>query len=195
MFLPSCFLAAPFLIFSLSVLLLLCWLGLFLLFRWLSLCFFLLLRWLGLGFFLLLCWLSLGFLFLCWIGLLHWLFALSLFLFCRLGFFLLGRLSFFLFCRLSLFLLRRLGLLLLSWLGGFLVCRRLGRFFVVLFLRESRNRVSEKQEHGCSADNSEYFHECCLHYREIHSLGVLRRAWFVICVRRRTPYLHLRVVY
>src|SRR6202050_1946999 len=48
--LPGCFLAAPFLIFSLSLLLLFCWLRLFLLFRRLSLCFFLLLRWLGLGF-------------------------------------------------------------------------------------------------------------------------------------------------
>jgi hypothetical protein len=60
-------------------------------------------------------------------------------------------------CRFCLFLLLRFGLLLL-------MLRWLGALFVVLFLRERRNSRSEKQKHGRCADDSEYFHVCCLRH-------------------------------
>src|SRR5580704_5400115 len=55
-----------------------------------------------------------------------------------------------------LLLLLRFRLLLLCWLSALVV---------VLFLRERRNSRSEKQEQGCCADESEYFHACVLHYQ------------------------------
>src|SRR5580658_4814729 len=98
--------------------------------------------------------------------------------------FLLRRFRFFLLCRLGLlflllwfgfFLLRSLWLLFLFlWFGLFLLRSRfslflmlrwLGALFLVLFLRERRNSRSEKQKHGRCADDSEYFHGCCLHYQ------------------------------
>src|ERR1700726_1760448 len=89
---------------------------------------------------------------------------------------LLFRLDLLLFCRLSLLLLLCTFwlLFLFLWLGLFLFSSRfslffllcwLGRFLVVLFLRERRNSRSEKQEQGRCADESEYFHACCLHYQ------------------------------
>src|SRR5580658_7083168 len=82
---------------------------------------------------------------------------LLLFLFLRFGFFLLCRLwLLFLFLWFGLFLLR-------SRFSLFLVLRWLSALFLVLFLRERRNSRSEKQKHSRCADDSEYFHECCLH--------------------------------
>src|SRR5271154_2888984 len=82
---------------------------------------------------------------------------LLLFLFRWFGFFLLC--SFwllFLFLWFGLFLLR-------SRFSLFLMLRWLSALFLVLFLREGGNSRSEKQEHSRCADDSKYFHECCLH--------------------------------
>src|SRR5580704_14407737 len=107
---------------------------------------------------------------------------------------------------LVLFLTLRL-LLLLLWLrflllflrfGFFLLCSRfslffllgwLGRFLVVLFLRERRNRRSEKQEQGRCADESEYFHACCLHYQN-SAWTRLARDVVEICTVVNTLYLN-----
>src|SRR5579862_2301128 len=72
-----------------------------------------------------------------------------------------------LLCRLRLFFLfLRFGLFLLcSRLSLFLMLCWLSALVVVLFLRERRNSRSEKQEQGCCADESEYFHACVLHYQ------------------------------
>src|SRR5579862_4153925 len=56
-----------------------------------------------------------------------------------------------------LFVLRRLRLILLF---------RFGVFIRVLVLRVTGDRRSEQQEQRRGANDSEYFHECCLHYRE-----------------------------
>src|ERR1700735_5158982 len=127
----------------LGVLVLLCLLGL----RLLLFCLGLLSLFRGLGLFLMLRWFGLRLLFLR-LGLLLML--------CRLGLFLFRRLSCFLLCRLGCFLLR--------WLSLLLVLCGLGRFFVVLLLCERRHSRPEKQECGCRADDSKYFHERCLHY-------------------------------
>src|ERR1700683_5414218 len=72
-----------------------------------------------------------------------------------------------LFFMLGLLLFRfRFSLLPFGWLGRLFVLCRLGCFFVMLFLRESWNCGSEEQEHSCCANDSKYFHQCCLHYRE-----------------------------
>ena len=92
---------------------------------------------------------SLGLLFLLgWLGRWRLLFGLGLFLW---------------FCRLGLFLLLR-------WLRCRFLLGGLGLFFVVLFLLcERRNGRSQQQEQGCCADNSEYFHECCLPYGNFYA--------------------------
>src|ERR1700733_12703904 len=86
-----------------------------------------------------------------------------------------GLLLLFLLRGFGCFLLCRLGLLFLFlWFGLFLLRSRfclflmlrwLSALFLVLFLRERRNTRSEKQEHSRCADDSEYFHACCLHYQ------------------------------
>src|SRR5271156_3729136 len=162
--------AAAFLIFRLSLLLVLCRLGLLLLLYRLSLGFLFLLRWLSLSLFFLLSRPSL----------LRWLFGLGFFPLCRLGFFLLSGFG-------RLFLFSRLGLFLLSRLSGFLVRCRLGRFFVVLLLRERRNSGPEKQEHGCCTDDSNYFHECCLHYCELMCPALI--AWRNLLITSKDPQL------
>src|ERR1700723_2020016 len=90
------------------------------------------------------------------------------FLLCRLGLlFLFLWLGLFLFCSLwLLFLFLWFGLFLLrSRFCLFLMLRWLSALFLVFFLREHRNTRSEKQEHSRCADDSEYFHACCLHYQ------------------------------
>src|ERR1700722_10726388 len=90
------------------------------------------------------------------------------FLLCRFGLlFLFLWLGLFLFCSLwLLFLFLWFGLFLLrSRFCLFLMLRWLSALFLVLFLRERRNTRSEKQEHSRCADDSEYFHACCLHYQ------------------------------
>ena len=111
----------------------------------------------------------------CWFLLLLPL-LLLLFLLGGFGFFLLRSLCLlFLFLRLGFFLLCRLRLLFLFlWFGFFLLRSRFSLFlmlcwlsalFLVLFLRERRNSRSEKQKQSRCADDSEYFHACCLHYQ------------------------------
>src|ERR1700723_546932 len=92
---------------------------------------------------------------------------LLLFLLRGFGCFLLWWLGLFLFCSLwLLFLFLWFGLFLLrSRFCLFLMLRWLSALFLVLFLRERRNTRSEKQEHSRCADDSEYFHACCLHYQ------------------------------
>src|ERR1700735_3780641 len=128
--LSSCLLAPFFLIVGLSLLLLLCRLGLFFLPRWLRL-----------GLFFLLSRLSrylLG-------GLSFRLFrSLGCFLFRGLSF----RLGLFLLCRFC-FLLCGFGCFLLRWLCLLLVLGRLGGFFVVLLLRAGRDSGSLKQGRSC----------------------------------------------
>src|ERR1700735_2877532 len=145
--LSRCRLAVFFLILRLSLLLLL---------RWLSL-FFLLCRRSGLRF--MLRRLGLGLLFL-----LRW---LGCFLLCRFCLRLvLRRFGCLLLYRFGRFLLRWLGCLLFSGLGLFFVLCRLRCFLVMVLLRERRNSGSQEQERGCGTDDSEYFHEWCLHYSE-----------------------------
>src|SRR5580700_8797225 len=63
-----------------------------------------------------------------------------------------------------LFLFLRFGLFLLcSRLRLFLMLCWLSALVVVLFLCERRRIRSEKQKQGGCADESEYFHACCLH--------------------------------
>jgi hypothetical protein len=88
-----------------------------------------------------------------------------------------------------LLLLRWLGLwLVLRWLGLLLLLCWLGLLFVGRLLREGRNSGSEKQEQDCFANDSEYFHEYCLHYQRIHMPGVGRLARFVVFGQRHTAH-------
>ncbi len=87
-------------------------------------------------------------------------FWLSLFLLLRwlcLCFLLFGLGALFLLCRLSLFFVLR-------WLCLLFVLCLLGLWFVVFVLRERRMNGSKKQEKCGCANQSECFHQYCLHY-------------------------------
>src|SRR5580704_19141834 len=125
--------------------------------------------------FLLVLLLALRLLLLLWLRLLLLLLRSRLLLLCR-------------FC--LLFLSLRFGLLLLcSRLGLFLVLCRLSALLMVFFLRERRNSRSEKQEQGRCADESEYFHACCLHYQN-SAWTRLARDMVEICTVVNTLYLN-----
>ena len=98
----------------------------------------------------------------------------------------------------ALVLVLTLGLLLLFRSLAFLLrCRfsrlfiflRFGALIVVFVLRIGRNRCCQHQKQRCGANDSYYFHECCLHYREFICTALI--AWRVF-VQRRARFISHR---